>query len=288
MSIAVVMSVYKKEKPEYLDLAMKSLWTDQTLKPTQVIVVEDGALTDNLYSVLEKWKKEIGDKYVCLKNEMNLGLTKSLNICLKNVTCKYVARMDSDDICLPNRFENQQKYLEKNTEIDILGCNVQEIDEENTYTELRYYPLEPDDVVRYIPKATPLQHSAVMMRNKIFIDGLAYNENYIMTQDLALWFDALQKGLKIANLPEILLLFRITKDTFSRRNKSKAIHEFKIYMKGIYKLKGISIKYIYPISRLILRLLPSKLIKLIYDSNLRKLVLKGKSNTSLNVPYVKK
>jgi glycosyltransferase involved in cell wall biosynthesis len=276
MSIAVVMSVYKKEKPEYLDLAMKSIWIDQTLKPTEVIIVEDGMLTTDLYDVLDKWKQEIGNKYICLKNEVNIGLTKSLNICLKKVTSKYVARMDSDDICLPFRFEKQYNYLEKNKDIGILGCNIQEIDEDNVYTKLRYYPLQPNEIIEYIPKATPLQHSAVMMRNEIFDNGLKYNENYIMTQDLALWFDAIENGVNIANLPEILLLFRITKDTFSRRNKSKAIHEFKIYMKGIYRLNGFSLKYIYPISRLIMRFLPSSFIKFIYDSRLRKMVLKNK------------
>lgn len=275
MSIAVVMSVYKKEKPEYLELAMKSLWSDQTLKPTQVIVVEDGGLTDELENVLEKWKEIIGQHYVCLKNKTNIGLTKSLNRGLSEVTCKYVARMDSDDICLPNRLECQNNYLEEHPEIGILGCNIQEIDENNNYTKLRYYPLRPEQVRNYIPKATPLQHSAVMMRSEIFKNGLAYNENYLMTQDLALWFDAIENGVNIANLPEILLLFRITKDTFSRRNKSKAIHEFKIYMKGIYRLNGFSLKYIYPISRLIMRFLPSSFIKFIYDSRLRKMALKN-------------
>ncbi|SFU30277.1 Glycosyl transferase family 2 [Pustulibacterium marinum] len=273
-SVAVLMSVYRKEQPKYLDLAMHSIWTDQILKPTQIILVEDGALTPELYDSLEQWKQELGDVLIIHKNKENLGLTKSLNIGLNYVTAKYVARMDSDDVSLPERFSKQVAFLEAHKDIAVVGANAQEIDEDNNYTDIRVYPETNDKILSYICKATPLQHSLVMIRRSIFDEGITYNEEYRMTQDLALWFDVLAAGHKIANIPEILFLFRITKDTFSRRNKSKAFHEFKIYMKGIAKLKGVTFRYVYPISRLALRLMPQRVIKLVYDSKFRKKVLK--------------
>lgn len=111
MSISVLMSVYQNEKPEWLDRALKSVWTDQTLKPNEIILVKDGPLTDLLEGVIEKWQFEMGKVLMVLNNEINLGLTKSLNKGLKLVTSKYIARMDSDDIAFPERFEKQYAFL---------------------------------------------------------------------------------------------------------------------------------------------------------------------------------
>ena len=109
MTISVLMSVYRSEQPEYLDEALASVWTAQTLKPQQIILVEDGTLTDGLYAVIDKWSGELGDKLLILKNKQNLGLTKSLNLGLRHVTSDLVARMDSDDVSLPHRFEMQER-----------------------------------------------------------------------------------------------------------------------------------------------------------------------------------
>lgn len=275
-SIAVLMSVYIKEKPEYLDMAMKSIWIDQTLKPAQVIIIQDGDLTPELLQVLEKWRWIIPEGcFVYHKNDKNLGLTKSMNIGIRYVKEKYIARIDSDDICLPEKFEKQYEYLESHPEISILGTQVQEIDAEGVYTKLRYYPQTNKEIIRYIPRATPLQHSNVMMRTQMFRDGISYNEKYRMTQDLALWFDALCAGYKIANLPEVLFLFRISNDTMGRRNRTKAYNEFQIYMNGIWRLYGLfTWRYVYPILRLCFRLMPKTFIKFIYGSKVRSAALK--------------
>ena len=140
---------------------------------------------------------------------------------------------------------------------------------------LRHYPKGDKEVRKCICKATPLQHSAVMMRSDVFKKGIvSYNENYTLTQDLALWFDMLCAGLKIDNLDDTLLLFRITKGSFSRRNKVKAKNEFRIYMSGIARLHGFTWRYIYPILRYVYRMLPTRLVEVIFKSNLRKNVLR--------------
>jgi glycosyltransferase involved in cell wall biosynthesis len=267
------MSVYKKEKPQFLDMAFKSIWTDQILKPKQVIVIEDGELTPALKEVLKKWKIEIGSYFVSHRNKENIGLTKSLNIGIQHVTSKYIARMDSDDICLPERFKKQMEFMEQNDDIMVVGSYAQEIDENNNYKSIRKVPISHEVIRKYITKATPLLHPSVMIRSEIFNCGIKYNEKYKVTQDLALWVDILDKNYKITNIPEVLLLFRITKDTFNRRSRTKAIQEFTIYMKGIYRLNRYSFAYIYPFSRLIFRLLPSSFIKRIYSSKLRGKVL---------------
>ena len=187
MTISVLMSVYKSEKPEYLDEALASVWTEQTLKPQQIVLVEDGKLNDGLYAVIEKWQKKLGGVLVVHANKVNLGLTKSLNIGLGYVTSDLVARMDSDDISLPCRFEMQEKFLEEHPDVAVVGGAMQEFNSANPNVNVRHYPLTHDAVLRSIYKASPLAHPTVMMRMSMFREGgLRYDERFRTSQDLSL------------------------------------------------------------------------------------------------------
>lgn len=274
MSISVLMSVYKSEKSSYLDRALKSVWNDQTLKPNEIILVEDGPLGEDLNEVVDRWKERLSDRLVLLCNETNLGLTKSLNKGLKYVRSEYIARMDSDDVSDPLRFERQFNYLQEHPEIDVLGGALQEFNDENSNLNVRHYPLSPEQCREYIVKASPLAHPTVMMRRRIFDEGITYNEQYRTSQDIALWFELLSKGYSIANIPEVTILFRRDDAVFKRRNRSKAINEFKIYMSGIKRLYGVyTFAYLYPMFRLVFRLLPTFVVKWIYGSSIRKRVV---------------
>lgn len=270
MTISVLMSVYKSDVPEYLNKAIKSVWTDQTLKPNQIVLVKDGELGEELLSVIANWELELGDRLTILKNEKNLGLTKSLNKGIKCTTSEFIARMDSDDISEPTRFEKQAAFLQAHPEIDIVGGALREFNDENSNLRIRHYPETNEDVRKYIVKASPLAHPTVMMRRSIFDDGLCYNEKYRTSQDIALWYDALLKGHKIANIQDITINFRSGGDVYKRRSRSKAWNEFKIYVSGIYRLKGLfTLNYIYPIARFIFRLIPHWGVKKIYGSKIR-------------------
>lgn len=274
MSISVLMSVYKSEKSSYLDRALKSIWDDQTLKPDEIILVEDGPLGEDLNEVVDRWKERLSDRLVLLYNEVNLGLTKSLNKGIKYVRSEYIARMDSDDISDPLRFERQFNYLQEHRGIDVLGGALQEFNDENSNLNVRHYPLSPEQCREYIVKASPLAHPTVMMRRRIFDEGITYNEQYRTSQDIALWFELLSKGYSIANIPEVTILFRRDDAVFKRRNRSKAINEFKIYMSGIKRLYGVyTFAYLYPMFRLVFRLLPTFVVKWIYGSSIRKRVV---------------
>lgn len=274
MSISVLMSVYKSEKSSYFDRALKSIWDDQTLKPDEIILVEDGPLGEDLNEVVDRWKERLSDRLVLLYNEVNLGLTKSLNKGIKYVRSEYIARMDSDDISDPLRFERQFNYLQEHPGIDVLGGALQEFNDENSNLNVRHYPLSPEQCREYIVKASPLAHPTVMMRRRIFDEGITYNEQYRTSQDIALWFELLSKGYSIANIPEVTILFRRDDAVFKRRNRSKAINEFKIYMSGIKRLYGVyTFAYLYPMFRLIFRLLPTFVVKWIYGSSIRKRVV---------------
>lgn len=270
MTISVLMAVYFSEEAALLEASIRSVWKGQTLKPDEIVLVEDGPLGHELQEVIAQWKELLGERLVIVKNEKNLGLTKSLNKGLKVASGDLIARMDSDDISDPRRFERQVTFLESHPDIDIVGGSLQEFDEEHPNLRVRHYPLTHEEVIKYICKACPLAHPTVMMRRTIFDNGLRYNEKYRMSQDIALWFDTILAGYKIANVPEVTIYFRSEGDVFKRRSRAKAWNEFTIYMKGIYKMSGLfTLKYRYSIARFVFRLMPSGIVKKIYQSKLR-------------------
>lgn len=278
MAISVLMSVYKSEEAEHLDLALRSIWTDQTLKPDQIVLIEDGPLNEDILRVISRWESNLGNRMTIVKNEKNLGLTKSLNIAIAVASGDLIARMDSDDVSDSKRFERQTSFLREHPEIDIVGGSLREFNDDNPCLRVRHYPETDEEVRKYICKASPLAHPTVMMRRRMFDDGLRYNEKYRMSQDIALWFDAIMAGYKIANLQEVTINFRSDGDVFKRRSRAKAWNEFKIYMHGIYRMNGIlSLKYRYPIARLCFRLMPPTIVKFVYGSELRSKLLETRS-----------
>lgn len=274
LTLSVLMAVCQRDKATFLDRALSSVWDHQTYKPQQIILVEDGPLTEALYEMITKWKKRLGNNLFLCHNHKNMGLTKSLNIGLRYVNTTLVARMDSDDISLPLRFEWQIAYLQQHPKTDIVGGAIQEFDSAHPCLMVRKYPLTHEGIVKYMEKACPIAHPTVMMRMRIFHQGLHYDEQYPTSQDIALWFEVARKGFKMANMAQIVLRYRRDNGFYKRRAKKKAWNECKIYLKGIYHLKRWhTIAYIYPLMRCCFRLLPENILKWGYEKNLRNILL---------------
>lgn len=279
MTISVLMSVYNEENGAYLQRSLESVWDDQTRKPEQIVLVEDGPIPAELEEIVESYKLKVSEgdcTFTIVKLQENEGLTKALNAGLKHVTGDLIARMDSDDISAPQRFELQERYFEERPDIDIIGGSMQEFDKKHECLNVRHYPLTHEEAVKYIVKACPLAHPSVMMRRRIFDEGLKYDERFRMSQDIKLWFDAIQAGYHLGNLPDVTLYFRSEGDVFRRRSRAKAWNEFKIYMSGIFRLHGLfTLAYRYPIARYVFRNLPPSVVKWIYGSGMRKMVLES-------------
>lgn len=271
MKISVLISVYRSEKPEYFDRALQSIWDDQVRKPDEIVLVQDGPLGEELQAVIKNWKSKLGDVLVLIINDENIGLTKSLNKGIMVAKGEYIARMDSDDISLPERFMLQESFLDANPLVYVLGGAIQEFNDEDGIIAERHYPDNTEAILKYIYKASPVAHPAVMIRKALFDEGVVYNENYRTTQDLALWLDVLKTKHQIANLHEFVLKFRRNSGVYQRRkNKKDSQMELKIHLKGIKSLFGFSpIKSMYPIARYCLRLLPNSIIEVIYNSRIR-------------------
>lgn len=265
---SVLMSVYYKERAEYLKEALDSIWTNQILKPTQIVLVEDGPLTSELYKVIAKFQEEVGDVLTLVKNEINQGLAKALNKGIGFVRSDLIVRMDSDDISDKERFVYQIGYMDKYPDVMILGGSIQEMDENKKFLNQRHYPKSYEKIRKYIWKGAPVAHPTAVMRKSIF-QKISYNEKVGQNEDIALWFDALEKEIKIENIEEIVYYFRMSSGCFKRRSRKKAWKEFKIFVKGLWKLYGFSFKYIYPCARLVFRLCPYFLVKYCYNSRMR-------------------
>src|SRR5690606_20686755 len=118
LKFSVLISVYIREKPEYLNAAFESL-LKQTLKPDEIVLVKDGLLTEELNKIIDEFEAQF-QSFVIIENKTNLGLSESLNRGLIACTNEYVARMDTDDICREDRFEKQIGFLTQHREIDIV------------------------------------------------------------------------------------------------------------------------------------------------------------------------
>ena len=129
MTFSVLVAIYKKENPAYFDEAMQSIWDYQVQKPGQIVLVMDGEVTAELNAVIMAWKSKLDDVLVVVALPQNIGLGGALNEGLKFCDHELVARMDADDICLPDRFSKQVAFFEKDSSLDIVGCFALEIDE---------------------------------------------------------------------------------------------------------------------------------------------------------------
>ena len=210
---SVLMSLYKKEKPEYLRLAIDSM-LNQTLPPDEIVLVEDGSLTEELYEVL--------DKYPMLhriKNETNLGLGLALNVGLKECRNELVARMDTDDCSKPDRCEKELARFEQKPYLAIVGCYIDEfVGDVNNVISQRKVPTSSEDIYNFAKKRSAFNHPAVMYSKTAVLNNGGYSD-LKRNQDVDLFGRMQFNGYKAENIDEALLWFR-SSDELAKRRKS--------------------------------------------------------------------
>lgn len=264
MKISVLLSLFAQENPSYFDLSMRSIWDDQIRKPDQIVLVEDGPLTSELTSIVGNWKEKLGELLTVVKLEKNQGLAIALNEGVKHCTGDYIARMDTDDISLPNRFFVQEKYLSEHPNTVLLGGGMIEFNDQDGELSPRLMPLSHQDIKAAICKTSPFVHPSVCISRKIFDEGLSYNPKCKRCQDIELWFRIIASGYEVANVSEVVIKYRKDPNMYAKRRKSST-SEFVIFMKGTHLIYGIcTYRYIYPILHYMFRLLPASWSQVIY------------------------
>lgn len=242
-SFCVLMSVHHEEVSLYFENALRSIWDEQTLKPNKIIIIEDGCLSNDLSNLLNKYKNLLGNKLVTIKNKKSIGLTKCLNIGLKHCNTDYIARMDSDDISLPERFEVQMSYLTNNPNVAVVGSFAKNIDANGVVTSQRNAPTLHKEIVKTLPVFNPLIHPSVMIDRSVFNLIQEYPNIAATSQDYALWFLLASKGFRFGNIDKELIEYRIIHKTKKRNRCVYAWNELKVRIYGYKITKQPLMKY---------------------------------------------
>ena len=268
----VLVPTYYKEKAENLDLAIKSV-VEQTLMPNEILIIEDGKLGEDLETVINEYKAKYPELINVIKFEENQGIGKVRTVGIEKAKYDLVAFMDSDDISRNDRFEKQIQFLKDNPDIDMVGAWVTEFDgtPDNVYSK-RILPTEPKEVYKFAKFRMPVNNNTIMFKRNPIIEVGSYQ---IATgfEDYEVCGKLLNKGYKIANIPDFLVNMRAGKEMMNRR---KGLNYFIKYeyscMKLFYNIGFINLwEFIRNLAlKLPLRIMPDWLRNWIYKRFLRK------------------
>ena len=262
---SVLMSLYRKEKPEYLRLALDSM-LNQTVKPDEIVLVEDGPLTDGLYAVL--------DEYPMLhrvKNGTNLGLGLALNVGLKECRNELVARMDTDDCSKPERCEKQLARYEEKPYLAIVGSHIDEfVGDISNVVSQRVVPTSSEEIYNYAKKRSAFNHPTVMYSKTAVLENKGYTD-LKRNQDVDLFGRMQYAGYKAENIDEALLWFRSSDDLAKRRRSWQNTWSYINTIRKFWKMGYSSfIDYIeVGGAQLIMFILPIKVQHYVYKKLLR-------------------
>ena len=223
------MSVYN-EPLDWLKGSIESI-LNQTFTEFEFIIVNDNPAGEELRDVLKKYKNQ-DERITIIENPENLGLTKSLNIGLKQAKAKYIARMDADDISLPERLKLQYQFLEKNSDIFLVGTSVQIFDRSGQAKGMAIKAQGHDQIVSsLLGGKLAFYHPTIMFRN----ENMFYRENFQTTQDYDLYLNILSKGRRFANLKDVLYYYRVSNKSISMNKRRRQILYKKLALKFYYE-----------------------------------------------------
>ncbi|HJA50078.1 MAG TPA: glycosyltransferase [Candidatus Fusicatenibacter intestinipullorum] len=271
MKFTVLMSVYYKEKPEYLQLALKSI-INQTVKPNEIVLVEDGKLTNELQAVITKYKQNYPDIFKTYALQQNQGLGKALNFGMQKCSNELIARMDTDDIAEPNRFELQIKEFEKDGELALCGGQIAEFaDNPKVITGYRNVPTEHNEILNFVKKRNPFNHMTVMLKKQA-VQSVGGYQHMPYFEDYWLWVRMFKAGYKAKNVDQVLVKVRAGQEMIARRgglNYAMCIIRFEKALNGIGVI-NIAEMIGYVTLRSIVSIMPESLRLWIYGCKLRK------------------
>lgn len=217
---SVLMSVYRNDKPEDFRLAVESIGEKQTVAPKEVLIVVDGPVPEALHHEIEELSKK--RKYIkVLWQAENRGLGAALRIGVENVANELIARMDSDDIAMPDRFEKQLNIMRDNPDLSIVGAYITEfIGNPENVVGRRIVPLSDSEIRKYMKSRCPFNHMTVMFKKSEVLKAGNY-QDWFWNEDYYLWIRMMMSGCRFANIPEPLVNVRVGKDMYARRGGKK-------------------------------------------------------------------
>lgn len=267
---SVLMSVYAREKAEFLREALDSVF-NQTLAPNEVVLVKDGPLTEELETVIRDFAARYNSLQIVALPQ-NVGLGAALNEGLRHCSYELVARMDSDDISKPFRFENQVQFMTKYPQVAIVGSWIDEFyDTIDNVVAQRRVPATTEELYIFAKARCPFNHPTVMFR-KSCVERVGGYQPFYLFEDYYLWVRMIQARFQLQNIQQSLVYFRTSPQVAARRGGWK-------YAKSEIRLQRqfLRLGFIEPITycrnlmiRLTVRLIPNRLRTLVYQKLLRK------------------
>ncbi len=219
--ISVIMSVFNEDL-RFLQSSLNSV-VNQTYPNIEFIIVNDSPNNFQISGILKFYQRKYS-KITIIKNETNLGLSKSLNKAIRAANGEYLARMDSDDISFEDRLEKQLNFLCANN-YDLVGSYIEKIDMNNISLGISFIPTTERQIKALLPYATISFHPTWFGKKEVF-DNIMYNELFTSAQDYEFITRAIFNEYKIGNINEVLLKYRINDNALSRR---KAYIQFKLH-----------------------------------------------------------
>ena len=228
MQFSVLLSVYGKDDASFFKEALLSISKEQTIKPAQVVVVEDGPVPEGIEQSIDDAIKAAPDcEFTVIRKPQNAGLAAALNTGLKSCKYEWVARMDSDDISLPDRFEKQLAYIENHPDVDVIGGSIAEFSERpGDQQSERHVGLDMKAICEMARSRTPMNHVTVMYKKSSVERAGCYSENFGKLEDYKLWVDLLGKDALLANIDDILVYVRTGNGFITRRSNKREITDW--------------------------------------------------------------
>lgn len=217
--VSVVMSVYNNE--EFVSHSIRSI-VNQSYRNFEFIIVNDGS-NDGSRNIVLDWKK-LDSRIIFIDRKNNKGLPYSLNEGIAIAKGKYIARMDSDDIAVMDRFEKQVRFLESRLEVDIVGGQVTLLDLKGKVSETTKQPLSFKEIKSTAEFACPICHPTYMVKKKAYLLLDGYRVAFVYAQDYDFILRAIDHNLIIENMPDVLLHYRFSFQEISARKIQRQLY----------------------------------------------------------------
>jgi glycosyltransferase involved in cell wall biosynthesis len=240
-AVSVLMPAYNAER--YLEEAVESILA-QTYKDFEFLIIDDGS-TDGTRGILERFAAR--DPRVRYRSRPNTGLVVALNEMIAMARAPLLARMDADDVALPDRFERQVHYLKAHPEVLVVGGMIDLIDYKGRVIASGGNPLTDDAELQQsaLEGKTPLSHPTVMMRREVVLAVGGYRQEMDLAEDLDLWLRLGERG-QLANLPRVVLKYRLHAQSVCWSRQSQQIDRCRAAIEDACERRGVAVPDVPP------------------------------------------
>lgn len=263
---SVAMSVYGKDNPEWFDRALESITVEQTVRPSEIVLVVDGPVPDEIQKVIDKYTLLCvggGITLTIIHIQENKGLGNALKAAVKNSKNELIARMDSDDIAVGDRFEKQLAFFIRHPETDIVGGDIEEfIGDITNIVGKRKVPCMDRQIKEYAKRRCPFNHMTVMYKRSA-IDAAGGYQDWLWNEDYYLWLRMLLNKATFSNTGEVLVHARVGREMYQRRGGIR-------YFKSEISLQNYMLKNrIIPISIYISNCIKRFIVQILLQGRMR-------------------